>query len=52
MEVGFYIRDHIGDPGRPMHRHVEEAVKARRQAKSMGFSVIFMPQHYISHLPV
>ena len=49
MEVGLYIRDFMDDPGRPMHQQVEEAAEVCRRAKSLGFSVIYMPQHYISH---
>ena len=49
MEVGLYIRDFLEDAGRPMHQQVEEAAEVCRRAKSLGFSVIYMPQHYISH---
>ena len=49
MEVGLYIRDYMEDPDRPMHQQVEEAAEVCRRAKSLGFSVIYAPQHYISH---
>jgi alkanesulfonate monooxygenase SsuD/methylene tetrahydromethanopterin reductase-like flavin-dependent oxidoreductase (luciferase family) len=49
MEVGLYIRDYMEDPYRPMYEQVEEAAEVCRRAKSLGFSVIYMPQHYISH---
>ena len=37
------------DPDRPMYQQVEEAAEVCRRAKSLGFSVIYAPQHYISH---
>ena len=49
MEVGLYIRDYMDDPDRPMHQQVEEAAEICRRARSLGFSVIYMPQHYIAH---
>lgn len=49
MEVGIYIRDYMEDSDRPMYQQVEEAAEVCRRAKSLGFSVIYMPQHYISH---
>ena len=49
MEVGLYIRDYMEDPDRPMYEQVEEAAEVCRRAKSLGFSVIYAPQHYISH---
>ena len=49
MEVGLYIRDYLEDPERPMYEQVEEAAEVCRRAKSLGFSVIYAPQHYISH---
>ncbi len=49
MEVGLYIRDYMEDPDRPMHQQVEEAAEVCRRAKALGFSVIYAPQHYISH---
>ena len=49
MEVGLYIRDYMEDPDRPMYEQVEEAAEVCRRAKSLGFSTIYMPQHYISH---
>ena len=49
MEVGLYIRDYMEDSDRPMYQQVEEAAEVCRRAQSLGFSVIYMPQHYISH---
>ncbi len=49
MEVGPYIRDYMEDSDRAMYQQVEEAAEVCRRAKSLGFSVIYMPQHYISH---
>ena len=49
MEVGLYIRDYMEDASRPMYQQVEEAAEVCRRAKSLGFSVIYAPQHYISH---
>ena len=49
MEVGLYIRDYMEDPDRPMYQQVEEAAEVCRRAKALGFSVIYAPQHYISH---
>ena len=49
MEVGLNIRDYMEDPDRPMYQQVEEAAEVCRRAKSLGFSVIYAPQHYISH---
>ena len=49
MEVGLYIRDYMEDSDRPMYQQVEEAAEVCRRARSLGFSVIYMPQHYISH---
>ena len=48
MEAGLYIRDYMDDPDRPMHQQVEEAAEVCRRAKSLGFSVIYTPEHYIS----
>ena len=49
MEVGLYIRDYLEDPNRPMYQQVEEAAEVCRRARSLGFSAIYAPQHYISH---
>ncbi len=49
MEVGIYIRDFLEDPHRPIYEQIEEAAEVCRRARSMGFSVIFVPQHFIAH---
>ena len=49
MEVGIYIRDYLEDPTRPMHEQIEEAAEVCRRARSLGFSAIYMPQHFIAH---
>ena len=49
MEVGIYIRDFLEDPDRPIYEQIEEAAEVCRRARSMGFSVIFVPQHFIAH---
>ena len=49
MEIGLYIRDYMDGADRPMYQQVEEAAEVCRRAGSLGFSVIYMPQHYISH---
>ena len=51
MEVGLYIRDYMDDTERLMYQQVEEAAEVCRRAKSLGFSVICMPQHYIPIQP-
>jgi alkanesulfonate monooxygenase SsuD/methylene tetrahydromethanopterin reductase-like flavin-dependent oxidoreductase (luciferase family) len=49
MDVGIYIRDFLDDPARPLHEQLEEAAEVCRQAKSLGFSAIYAPQHFIAH---
>ena len=49
MDVGLYIRDYIDDPTRPIYDQIEEAAEIFRQAKGMGFSSLYMPQHFIAH---
>ncbi len=49
MDVGLYIRDYIDDPTRPLCDQMEEAAEIFRQAKGMGFTTIYMPQHFIAH---
>ena len=49
MDVGLYVRDYIADPNRPLYEQIEEAAEIFRQAKGMGFTTIYMPQHFIAH---
>ncbi len=49
MEVGIYIRDYLEDPNRPMFDQIEEAAEVCRRAQELGFSAIYMPQHYIAY---
>ena len=49
MDVGIYIRDYMDDPSRPLYEQVEEAAEVCRRALSLGFSAIYMPQHFIAH---
>lgn len=49
MDVAIHLRDFIDDPTRPMHQQLEEAAEITRRAKSLGFSGIYVPQHWISH---
>ena len=49
MEVGIYIRDYLDDPGRSLYEQIEEAAEVCRQARSLGFSAIYAPQHFIAH---
>ena len=49
MEVGIYIRDYLEDPTRPMFEQIEEAAEVCRRAKGLGFSAIYMPQHFLAH---
>lgn len=49
MDVGIYIRDYMEDPTRPMHEQIEEAAEVCRRARGLGFSAIYMPQHFIAH---
>jgi alkanesulfonate monooxygenase SsuD/methylene tetrahydromethanopterin reductase-like flavin-dependent oxidoreductase (luciferase family) len=49
MEIGICIRDYLDDPGRPIHEQIEEAAEVCRRARSLGFSAIYAPQHFISH---
>ncbi len=49
MEVGIYIRDYLEDPSRPMFDQIEEAAQVCRRASELGFSAIYMPQHFIAH---
>ena len=49
MEVGIYIRDFLEDPDRPIYEQIEETAEVCRRARSMGFSVIYVPQHFIAH---
>ena len=49
MEVGIYIRDYLEDPTRPMFDQIEEAAEVCRRAKDLGFSAIYMPQHFLAH---
>ena len=49
MEVGIYIRDFLEDPDRPIYEQIEEAAEVCRRARSWGFSVIYLPQHFIAH---
>jgi len=49
MDVGLYIRDYIDDPTRPLYDQMEEAAEIFRQAKRMGFTTLYMPQHFIAH---
>ena len=49
MEVGLYIRDYLDDPNRPLYEQLEEAAEICRKARSMGFSAIYAPQHFIAH---
>ena len=49
MDVGLYIRDFMEDLDRPIHEQIEEAAEVCRQARSLGFSTIFVPQHFIAY---
>ena len=49
MDVAINLRDFIDDPSRPMEEQIEEAAELTRLAKSLGFSGIYAPQHWISH---
>ena len=49
MQVGIYIRDYMEDPTRPMYEQIEEAAEVCRMAGSLGFSAIYMPQHFIGY---
>jgi len=49
MEVGIYIRDFLDDPSRPLYEQIDEAAEVCRRAKSLGFSAIYAPQHFIAH---
>ena len=49
MDVGLYVRDYMDDPARPLYEQIEEAAEIFRQAKGMGFTAIYMPQHFIAH---
>ena len=49
MEVGIYIRDYMEDPNRPMHDQIEAAAEVCRYAQTLGFSAIYMPQHFIAY---
>lgn len=49
MDVAINLRDFIDDPARPMGQQIEEAAEITRRAKSLGFSGVYVPQHWISH---
>ena len=49
MDVGIYIRDYLDDPNRPFFEQVEEAAEVCRHAAALGFSAIYMPQHFIAY---
>ena len=49
MDVGLYVRDYLDDPTRTLYEQIEEAAEIFSQAKSMGFTTIYMPQHFIAH---
>ncbi len=49
MDVGLYVRDYIDDPTRPLHDQIEEAAEIFSQAREMGFTTIYMPQHFIAY---
>ena len=49
MDVAIHLRDFVDDPTRPMDQQIEEAAEVTRRAKSLGFSGIYVPQHWISH---
>ena len=49
MDVAINLRDFLDDPTRPMDQQIEEAAEVARRAKSLGFSGIYVPQHWISH---
>ena len=49
MEVGLYIRDYLEDPNRPLFEQIEEAAEVCRRAAELGFSAIYMPQHFIAY---
>ena len=49
MDVAINLRDFIDDPTRPMEQQIEEAAEVTRRAKSLGFSGVYVPQHWISH---
>ena len=49
MEVGLYLRDHLEDPTRPVYEQIEEAAEVCRWARDLGFSAMYMPQHFVSY---
>ena len=49
MDVGIYIRDYLEDPNRPLFEQVEAAAEVCRHAAALGFSAIYMPQHFIAY---
>ena len=49
MDVGLYVRDYIDDPTRPLYDQIEEAAEIFSQAREMGFTTIYMPQHFIAY---
>ena len=49
MDVGLYVRDYIDDPTRPLYEQIEEAAEIFRQARGMGFTTLYMPQHFIAY---
>ena len=49
MDVGLYVRDFIDDPSKPLFDQIEEAAEIFRQAKGMGFTALYMPQHFIAY---
>ena len=49
MDVGLYIRDYLEDPSRPLFEQVEDAAEICRHAAALGFSAIYMPQHFIAY---
>ena len=49
MDVGLYVRDFIDDPSRPLFDQIEEAAEIFRRAKGMGFTALYMPQHFIAY---
>ncbi|MFQ6025959.1 MAG: LLM class flavin-dependent oxidoreductase [Dehalococcoidia bacterium] len=49
MEVGLYLRDYMENPNRPIHEQIEEAAEICRFVRDLGFSAMYMPQHYVSY---
>ena len=49
MDIGVYVRDYIDDPTRPLYEQIEEAAEIFRQARGMGFTTLYMPQHFIAY---